>query len=81
MNCEYLGSKLDQLTLGISSLTESLVGKRMGQDIEYDEESVDNAPAVDQSTFMSVDLKVRDNMMCIVMALFIAPQPAAPPIQ
>ena len=36
---------LDQLTLLITSLTERLVGKTTGHDIEYEDELMHNAPA------------------------------------
>ena len=45
-HCKSLESRLDQLTLVMTSLNKRLMGKGIGQDLEYEEESMHNLPAV-----------------------------------
>ena len=44
--CEYLESRLDQLTSAMTSLTERLAGKCTGHKMEYEEELVHNVLAI-----------------------------------
>ena len=61
-----LESRLDQLTLVITSLTERLMGKGTGQAMEYEEELVHNVPTAACNTIVSIAKKVEDNVMCVM---------------
>ena len=60
------------------SLTKRLAGKGTRQDMEYEEELVHNAPAIAQNAIISVAKKVEDNVLHMMTAPVIAPQPAIP---
>ena len=68
------------MTLVMTSLAERLAGT--GQDMEYKEELVYNAPAVSHNAVVSMTLKVKGNVPHIiivpVIVLVIVPQPTMP---
>ena len=70
-------SRLDQLTLAMTSLTERLAGEGTRQSMEY-EESVHNVPAIAQNAIVSMTKKVEDNVLHIKIVPMIELQPATP---
>ena len=63
---KHLESRLDQLTLAMTSLTKRLIGKGTGQAMEYKEESVHNVHTAACNTIVSIAKKVEDNVMCVM---------------
>ena len=61
-----LESRLDQLTLAMTSLTKRLTGKGTGQAMEYKEESVHNVPTAARNAIVSIAKKVEDNVLCVM---------------
>ena len=62
----------------MSNLTERLVGKGTGQEIEYEQESVHSLPAAAHNLLVSADLKVKDNILWVMTSPLIALKAAAP---
>ena len=62
----------------MTSLTERLMGKGTGQVMEYEEESVHNAPTAARNAVISVAKKVEDNILRVMTALVITPPSAVP---
>ena len=60
------------------SLTERLAGEGTRQDMEYEEELVHNALAIAWNTIISAAMKVEDNVLHVMTAPVIAPQPTVP---
>ena len=60
----------------MTSLTERLAGKGTRQYMEYKEESVHNGLAIAWNTIILVAKKVEDNILHVITAPVIAPQPA-----
>ena len=56
----------------MTSLTGRLAGEGTGQNIEYKEKLVNNAQAVTQNAIVSITSKVKDNVLCMMVALVIA---------
>ena len=71
-----LESKLDQLTLVIASLTKRLTGEGTGQVMEYEEESVHNMPTSAHNAIVSIEKKVKDNILHVMTAPVIMPPSA-----
>ena len=62
----------------MTSLTERLTGEGTGQAMEYEEESVHNAPMAARNAVMSVAKKVEDNVLHVMTAPVVTPPSAAP---
>ena len=62
----------------MTSLTERLTGKGTGQAMEYEEESVHNAPMAARNAIVSVAKKVEDNVLHVMIAPVITPPSAVP---
>ena len=62
----------------MTSLTERLTGKGTGQAMEYEEESVHNAPMAAHNAVVSVAKKVEDNVLRVMTAPVITPPSAVP---
>ena len=62
----------------MTSLTERLVGEGTRQDMEYEEESVPNAPAIAQNAIILVANKVEDNFLHVMFAPVAVVQPTMP---
>ena len=62
----------------MTSLTKRLTGKGTGQAMEYKEESVHNVPPAAQNAIVSIDKKVKDNILHVMTAPVIMPPSAAP---
>ena len=71
-----LESRLDQLTLAMTSLIERLTGEGTRQVMEYEEELVHNVPTTSQNAIISIAKKVKDNFLCMITALVIMPPSA-----
>ena len=76
VHCKCLESRLDQLTLEMTSLTERLAGKGTRQAIEYEEESVHNVLPIVQNAIMPIAKKVKQNILHMMTMHIIMPQPA-----
>ena len=59
--------------MGKTSLTERQAGKGTRQDMEYEEESVHNTPAIAWNAIISVAKKVEDNILHMMTALVAVP--------
>ena len=70
---KHLESRLDQLTLAMTSLTKRLMGKGTGQVMEFEEESVHNVPTAAQNAMVSVAKKFEDNILCVMTTPVIMP--------
>ena len=77
-HCKHLESKLDQLTLAMTSLTKWLMGKGTGQKMEYKYESVHNMPTAARNTIVSVAKKVEDNILHVMTMPVITPPSTTP---
>ena len=64
VHLKSLESRLDQLTLVMTSLTKRLVGKGTGQAMEYKEELVHNMPTDAQHAIVSMAKRLRI-MSCV----------------
>ena len=62
----------------MTSLTERLMGEGTGQAMEYEEESVHNAPMAAHNAVMSVAKKVEDSVLHVITAPVVPPPSAAP---
>ena len=60
----------------MTSLTERLTGKGTGQAMEYEEESVHNAPKAACNAIVSVAKKVEDNALHVITILVVTPPSA-----
>ena len=74
VHCKCLESRLDQLTSAMTSLTERLMGKSIGQVMEYKEELVHNVLTAAQTAVVSVAKKVEDNVLHLMTVLVAMPQ-------
>ena len=78
VHCKHFESRLDQLTLAMTSLTKRLMGKGTGQAMEYKEESVHNVPTAAQNAIVSIAKKVEDNILHVMTVPVIMPPSAVP---
>ena len=78
VHCKHLESRLDQLTLAMTSLTERLMGKGTRQAMGYKEESVYNVLTAARNAIVSLAKKVKDNVLCVMTALVIMPPSTTP---
>ena len=62
----------------MTSLTERLTGEGTGQVMEYEEESVHNAPTAARNTIVSVAKKVENNVLRVMTAPVVTPPSAVP---
>ena len=62
----------------MTSLTERLTGEGTGQAMEYEEESVHNAPTAARNAVVSMAKKVEDNVLCVMTAPVVTPPSAMP---
>ena len=60
----------------MTKLTKSLVGEGIGEDIEFEEELLHNAPVVTHNAVVSISLKLEDNVLQVITMLAIVIQPA-----
>ena len=67
-HCKYLESRLDQLTLAMTSLNERLTGEGTRQAMEYEEESAHNVVTAACNTIVSIAKKVEDNILHVMTA-------------
>ena len=65
----------------MTSLTERLTGEGTGQAMEYEEESVHNAPMAARNAVVSVAKKVEDNVLRVMTAPVVTPPSATPTTQ
>ena len=65
---KHLESRLDQLTLAMTSLTIRLMGEGIGQVMEYEEESVHNVLTFAQNTIVSIAKKAEEKILCVMTA-------------
>ena len=73
VHCKHLESRLDQLTLAMTSLTERLTGEGTRQAMEYEEELVHNVLTAAQNAIVSIAKKVKDNILHVMTAPVIMP--------
>ena len=76
--CNRLESRLDQLTLAITSLTKRLMGYGTGQAMEHEEESVHNVLTTARNTIVSIAKKVKDNVLCVITTPVTTPPSTMP---
>ena len=76
MHCKHFESRLDWLTLAMTSLIKMLVGEGTGQAMEYEEELVQNVPSIYQNAIVSLAKKVKDNILHMMIAPIITLLPA-----
>ena len=82
VHCKHLESRLDQLTLAMTSLTKRLMGKDTGHALKYEEESVHNVPTAAHNAVVSVAKKVEDNFLHVMTTLVITPpSPSSQPAE
>ena len=62
----------------MTSLTERVTGEGTGLVMEYEEESVHNAPTAARNAVVSVAKKVEDNDLCVMTVLVVMPPSAMP---
>ena len=62
----------------MTSLTERLTGEGTGQVMEYEEESVHNAPTAARNTIVSMAKKVEDNVLRVMTAPVVTPPSTVP---
>ena len=72
---ECLKSRLEQLISAMTSLTKRLTGEGTGQAMEYEEELVHNVLMAAQNAIVSIAREVKGNILYMMTALVIAPQP------
>ena len=58
----------------MTSQTERLMGEGTGQVMKYEQESVHKMLMAAQNAIVSIAKKVKDNVLCVVTMLVIAPQ-------
>ena len=75
MHLKCLESRLDQLTSAITILTNMLVSKDKGQDMEYEVELVHFVLAVACNAIASFAMKVEDSILHMMTALVAMKQP------
>ena len=74
MHYERLESRLDYLTLAMTSLTKRLIRvKKPDRLMEYKEESVHNVPIAARNAIVSMAKKVEDNILHVMTALVVMP--------
>ena len=78
--CKCLESRLDQLTLPMTSLTERLTREGTRQAMEYKEELVYNVPTAAHNAIVSIVKKVEDNILCVMTTPVITPPSTTPKI-
>ena len=78
VHLKCLESRLDQLTLVMTSLTKKLMGKGIGQAMEYEEELVHNVPMAARNAIVSIAKKVKDNVLHVMTTPVITPPSATP---
>ena len=61
----------------MTSLTERLTGKGIGQVMEYKEESMHNVLTSTYNAVVSVAKKVKDNILCVMTAPVVTPPPTS----
>ena len=62
----------------MTSLTKRLTGEGTRQAMEYEEESVHNAPTAARNAVVSVAKKVEDNVLRVMTAPVVTPPSGAP---